>query len=68
MAKRRGTGVKVSYKALHKEMGKVKAQLEDARKKRTQAGLSVLRVNVVLGTLRAFRKATECQISMLEEF
>ena len=68
MAKRRGIGVNVSYKALHKEMGNVRAQLEDARTKRKKAGLSVLRVNFVLGTLRAFRKATECQISMLEEF
>ena len=68
MAKRKGIGIEVSYKTLHKEIGKLNRQLKVVRRKRKLAGMSVVRVDHVLRSLKMVRAATMCQINMLEEF
>ena len=61
-------GIQVSYKPLHKEIGKLNTKLKQVRQKRRAAGMSVARVDHVLRNLRAVRSATMCQINMLEGF
>ena len=61
-------GLQVSYKPLHKEIGKLNTKLKEVRRKRRAAGMSVARVDFVMRSLRSVRAATMCQINMLEGF